>query len=78
MSNMSHCRCENTAEDLREVLEAIQDGDQSMRELSESERYALEQILEDAEEIVSLRGEIKALIKTSEESEEEEEDEDED
>lgn len=54
MSNMSYCRFENTVSDMRDCLDAIQEG--ALEGLSESERIA-------AFEMYELAGELAEELK---------------
>mgnify|MGYP000513019022 CR=1 FL=1 len=44
MSNMSYCRFENTAADMRDCLEAMQDENFDFDELNEPEKVAIEEM----------------------------------
>ena len=52
MANMSYCRMRNTAQDLQDCVDAIVKGEYN-DEISRSEQYALQEILELAHYIVS-------------------------
>ena len=61
MSNMSYCRFENTAADLQDCLEAIEDRE--INDLgSQYEVDALEELLRLCEEVVSYKNEIEDAI----------------
>jgi len=60
MSNMSYCRFENTARDLRDCVTAIQNGE--TEDLSSYERKGLDELLYYAETIVQYGDEIKELL----------------
>jgi len=61
MSNMSYCRFENTAADLQDCLEAIED--RKINDLgSQYEVDALEELLRLCEEVVSYKNEIEDAI----------------
>ena len=60
MSNMSYCRFENTARDLRDCLQAIENGE--LDDLSSYERDGLEQLLSDCEEMFHMKEEIEEAI----------------
>lgn len=63
MANMSYCRMENTARDLQDCVWAIEEGEYTPGEMSNSERRALKDIVELAEYIVNdLEYEILDLI----------------
>jgi len=63
MANMSYCRMENTARDLQDCVWAIEDGDYTPGEMSNSEKRGLRDIVELAEYITSdLYSEIEDLI----------------
>ena len=66
MSNMSYCRFENTARDLQDCLDAIQDG--KINDLgSQYEVDALEELLDLCKEIVAYKDEIEDAIDTNNE-----------
>ena len=60
MANMSYCRFENTARDLRDCLQAIENGE--LDDLSSYERDGLEQLLSDCEEMFHMKEEIEEAI----------------
>ena len=61
MSNMSYCRFENTARDLQDCLDAIQNGE--INDLgSQYEVDALEELLDLCKEIVAYKDEIEDAI----------------
>ena len=60
MGNMSYCRFENTARDLRDCLQAIENGE--LDDLSSYERDGLEQLLSDCEEMFHMKEEIEEAI----------------
>ncbi len=61
MSNMSYCRFENTARDLQDCLDAIQDGE--INDLgSQYEVDALEELLDLCKEVVAYKDEIEDAI----------------
>ena len=60
MGNMSYCRFENTARDLRECLNAIRDGETD--ELSDYEVEGLQEILFLAQEIMDDQDFIKEIL----------------
>lgn len=61
MGNMSYCRFENTARDLRDCVNAIQNGETD--DLSRYEIDGLKKLLDDAESIVNMKEEIEDIIK---------------
>ncbi len=61
MGNMSYCRFENTAIDLEDCLDALQDGAHT-RDLSDYERRGLEDLLNYCEEILDMKGEIEQAL----------------
>lgn len=63
MANMSYCRMENTARDLQDCVNAIEDGEYTPGEMSASEMRGLRDIVELAEVITQqLEYEIEELI----------------
>jgi hypothetical protein len=63
MANMSYCRMENTALDLFDCVAAIEAGDYTPGEMSQSELRGLRNIVELAEYITNeLEYEIENLI----------------
>ena len=60
MSNMSYCRFENTASDLRDCVRAYQSGD--VADLSRYEVVGLQEILDLANTIVNDEDFIKEII----------------
>jgi len=61
MSNMSYCRFENTARDLEDCLDAIQNGE--INDLSSQyEVDALEQLLDLCKEVVAYKDEIEDAV----------------
>ena len=64
MANMSYCRFENTARDLRDCLQAIENGETD--DLCSYERDGLEQLLSDCEEIFHMKGEIEEILNEKE------------
>lgn len=63
MGNMSYCRFENTARDLRDCLEAIEN--ESLDDLSSSEKRGLMQLLEDCETITFMKEDIEDEIESN-------------
>ena len=67
MSNMSYCRFENTARDLEDCLDAIQNGE--INDLSSQyEVDALEELLELCKNIVTYKDEIQDAIDNNNDS----------
>lgn len=63
MANMSYCRMENTAHDLEDCVNAIENGEYTPGEMSRSEMRGLREIVELAEYITNdLEYEIADLI----------------
>jgi hypothetical protein len=61
MGNMSYCRFENTARDLQDCLEAIENGE--INDLSSQyEVDALEQLLDLCKEVVAYKHEIEDAV----------------
>ena len=60
MGNMSYCRFENTAADLRDCLNAIQRGDTN--DLSNYEIDGLKSIMNMASELVEMEDDITELL----------------
>lgn len=61
MSNMSYCRFENTARDLEDCLDAIQNGE--INDLSSQyEVDALEKLLDLCKEVVAWKDEIEDAV----------------
>ena len=60
MGNMSYCRFENTARDLRDCLQAIENGE--LDDLSSYERDGLEELLSYCEEMFHMKEEIEEAI----------------
>ena len=61
MSNMSYCRFENTARDLQDCLDAIQNGE--INDLgSQYEVDALEELLDLCRDVVAYKDEIQDAI----------------
>jgi hypothetical protein len=61
MGNMGYCRFENTARDLQDCLEAIENGE--INDLSSQyEVDALEQLLDLCKEVVAYKHEIELVV----------------
>ena len=61
MGNMSYCRFENTANALRDCLEAINDGEHT-EDLSPYEKSGLQDLLSSCEDIFHMKEEIEEAI----------------
>ena len=61
MANMSYCRFENTARDLRDCLDAIENGAHT-EDLNSYERNGLEDLLSICETIFFMKEEIEETI----------------
>ena len=66
MGNMSYCRFENTARDLRDCVQAINNGETD--ELNNYEIDGLKDILDLAEEIIDNKEYIEEIIEGYEEN----------
>ena len=64
MGNMSYCRFENTSRDLRDCLQAIENGE--IDDLDSYERDGLESLLDYCEKIFSMKEEIEETLKENE------------
>jgi len=64
MANMSYCRFENTAKDLRDCYKAIRNGE--IYEMGEYEIEGLRDILELSKQICEMEGNINSGILDSE------------
>lgn len=63
MANMSYCRMENTARDLQDCVDAIENGSYTRGKMSQSELWGLKDIVELARYITNqLEYEIEELI----------------
>lgn len=60
MPNMSYCRFENTVQDMRDCINAIEDRETD--ELSNYEIQALEEFLDLAREITNLEYDIEQIL----------------
>jgi len=65
MGNMSYCRCENTAADLRDFLNAIHRGEAN--DLSSYEIDGLKSIMRIANELVEMEDDIEDSLNRLEE-----------
>ena len=66
MSNMSYCRFENTARDLEDCVNAIENG--KINELNSYEIEGIKSLLELSEAVLYLKEEIEQGIENSENS----------
>ncbi len=66
MGNMSYCRFENTARDLKDCVEALENGE--TQELSNREIDGLEDLLRSCESIFQMKEDIESIIESWEES----------
>tara|TARA_R100001509_G_scaffold17516_2_gene8797 strand:+ start:458 stop:664 length:207 start_codon:yes stop_codon:yes gene_type:complete len=66
MGNMSYCRFENTARDLRDCVHAIHNGETD--ELNDYELEGLQEILDLAQEIMDDQDFIKEILNSYEEN----------
>ena len=64
MGNMSYCRFENTARDLRDCVHAIRNGETD--ELNDYELEGLQEILDLAQEIMDDQDFIKEILEENE------------
>ena len=65
MANMSYCRFENTARDLRDCVYAIENGEHT-DDLSSYEKDGLEELLDLCEAIFFMKEEIKEALEQEE------------
>ena len=61
MGNMSYCRFENTASDLADCLDALENGAHT-EDLSSYERRGLEDLLNYCQEILDMKEEIEEAL----------------
>ena len=66
MPNMSYCRFENTAKDMRDCINAIEDRD--VYSFSDYELRGFKDVLEYAQEIVSMEDDIERILEYYESS----------
>ena len=71
MANMSYCRFENTAKDLGDCIGAIHDWEEDCKDLSSYEISALEDLLEQAREIIELEDDILDILEYNNNNKEE-------
>ena len=60
MANMSYCRFENTARDLRDCVQAIENGE--LDDLSSYEKDGLEDLLSLCEELIHMKHEVEEVL----------------
>ena len=65
MANMSYCRFENTSRDLRDCVQAIENGEHT-DDLSSYEKDGLESLLEYCEAIFFMKEEIEETLNKKE------------
>ena len=65
MANMSYCRFENTARDLRDCVQAIENGEHT-DDLSSYEKDGLEELLDLCEAMFFMKEEIKEALEQEE------------
>ena len=65
MANMSYCRFENTARDLRDCVPAIENGEHT-DDLSSYEKDGLEELLDLCEAMFFMKEEIKEALEQEE------------
>ena len=68
MANMSYCRFENTARDLRDCVYAIENGEHT-DDLSSYEKDGLEELLSLCEELFFMKEEIEQSLEQEENNE---------
>ena len=62
MGNMSDCRFENTSKDLEDCIHALHDYEEKCNSLSSYEVEALQDLIEQAKEIIELTETIDTVI----------------
>ena len=67
MGNMSYCRFENTSKDLEDCIQALHDFEEKCNNLSSYEVEALQDLVEQAREIVELTETIDQVIQMNKE-----------
>ena len=67
MGNMSYCRFENTSKDLEDCIEALRNYEDECNNLSSYEVEALQDLIEQAKEIVELTETIDQVIQMNKE-----------
>ena len=68
MANMSYCRFENTARDLRDCVQAIENGEHT-DDLSSYEKDGLEELLSLCEQLFFMKEEIEQSLEQVENNE---------
>ena len=67
MGNMSYCRFENTSKDLEDCIQALHNYEDECNNLSRYEVQALQDLVEQAEEIIELTETIDQVIQMNKE-----------
>ena len=67
MGNMSYCRFENTSKDLEDCIDALHNFEEKCNNLSRYEVEALQDLVEQAREIVELTETIDQVIQMNKE-----------
>ncbi len=67
MGNMSYCRFENTSKDLEDCIEALRNYEDECNNLSSYEVEALEDLINQAKEVIELTETIDQVIKMNKE-----------
>ena len=62
MGNMSYCRFENTSKDLEDCIQALHDYEEKCNSFSSYEGEALQDLIEQAKEIIELTETIDTVI----------------
>ena len=62
MGNMSYCRFENTSKDLEDCIDALHNYEEKCNSLSKYEVEALQDLIEQAKEIIELTETIDQVI----------------
>ena len=62
MGNMSYCRFENTSKDLEDCINALHNYEEKCNSLSNYEVEALQDLIEQAKEIIELTETIDTVI----------------
>ena len=67
MGNMSYCRFENTSKDLEDCIEALRNYEDECNNLTRYEVQALQDLVEQAQEIIELTETIDQVIQMNKE-----------
>ena len=67
MGNMSYCRFENTSKDLEDCIEALRNYEDECNNLTRYEVQALQDLIEQAQEIIELTETIDQVIQMNKE-----------